>query len=143
MSFGFPELDASLNAASGLLLCAGYGFIKRQRWRAHGWTMACATLVSAIFLICYLTYHYQHGEHHTSASHAAPWLRNTYRMILFPHLILAIVMLPMIFLTLRRAYRRNWDNHRRLARKTIGIWLFVSVTGVIVYLMLYHTALAT
>jgi len=142
MSFGFPELDASLNATSGLLLCAGYGFVKRRKWRAHGWTMVLATVVSAIFLVFYLTYHYQHGERSTRG-HGAHWLRLTYLSVLIPHLILAVGMLPMIFLTLLRAYRRDWEAHRRLARRTIVVWLFVSVTGVIVYFMLYHTALAT
>ena len=89
-----PEVDATLNAASCLLLCLGFFFIKTGRWRAHGFTMVTATAVSTAFLICYLTNHYLHGVHTTVHSQAPHWLRYTYLAILFPHLFLAMVMLP-------------------------------------------------
>jgi uncharacterized membrane protein YozB (DUF420 family) len=140
-SFGFPELNASLNALCAILLCLGFCFIKAGKWKAHGWTMASATVVSAIFLACYLTYHILHGEKSTHLSHAPHWLRDIYLSILFPHLLLAVIMLPMIAATLWRANKRNWPAHRKMARPTLWIWLYVSVTGVIVHLRLYHTAL--
>ncbi|MGA3067001.1 MAG: DUF420 domain-containing protein [Tepidisphaeraceae bacterium] len=141
MTYGFPELNATLNAASAILLLVGYCLIKSGRWRAHGWTMASATLVSAVFLACYLTYHILHGERSTKLSHAPHWLRTIYLFVLLPHLFLAVAMLPMIYLTLLRAYRRDWPNHRRIAPPTFWIWMYVSVSGVVVYLLLYHTAL--
>jgi uncharacterized membrane protein YozB (DUF420 family) len=139
--FGFPELNASLNAISAILLVVGYILIKTGRWRAHAWTMGSATFVSAIFLACYLTYHILHGERSTKLSHAPHWLRMVYFNVLFPHLLLAVVMLPMIFLTLLRAYRRDWVRHKQIAPLTFWIWLYVSISGVVVYLLLYHTAL--
>jgi len=138
-----PAVDATLNAASCILLCLGFLFIKTGRWRAHGFTMVTATAVSTAFLVCYLANHYLHGVHTTVRSQAPHWLRYTYLAILFPHLFLAMVMLPMIYLTLLRAYRRDWINHRRIAIPTFCIWLYVSVTGVIIYFMLYHSRLAT
>jgi protein SCO1/2/putative membrane protein len=136
-----PAVDGALNAVSGVLLCLGFYFIKTGRWRAHATMMISATTVSTAFLVCYLTNHYLHGVHTTVHSHAPHWLRYTYLVILFPHLILAIVMLPMIYLTLLRAYRRDWINHPKIARPTFWIWLYVSVTGVVIYFMLYHTSL--
>jgi protein SCO1/2/putative membrane protein len=138
-----PAVNATLNSISCLLLCLGYFFIKTGRWRAHAYTMVSAAIVSTAFLACYLTYHYLYGERSTRATHAPHWLRYTYLTILFPHLLLAVVMLPMIYLTLLRAYRRDWANHMRIARPTFWIWLYVSVTGVIIYFMLYHSRLAT
>ncbi|HTW95590.1 MAG TPA: DUF420 domain-containing protein [Tepidisphaeraceae bacterium] len=143
MNFGFPELDASLNALCGCLLVTAFVCIKRRNWRAHGWSMVGATFVSAIFLACYLTYHIKHGEKSTATTHAPHWLRMVYLAILFPHLLLALLMLPMIYLALRRAYFRQWERHRRIALPTFMIWLYVSVTGVVVYWMLYHTSLVS
>ena len=105
--------------------------------------MITATVVSVAFLTCYLTYHYMYGEHSTRATHAPHWLRYLYLVILFPHLVLAIAMLPMIYVTLLRPYRRDWINHRRIAVPTFWIWLYVSVTGVVIYFLLYHSPLAT
>ena len=140
MNFLTPELNATLNSISAVLLVCGYVFIRRGNWRAHATMMISATVVSAIFLACYLTYHTLHGEKSTSAHPGI--LRDVYLAILLPHLLLAVVMLPMIFLTLWRAYHRDWGRHRRIARPTFWIWLYVSVTGVIVYFMLYHTSLS-
>jgi protein SCO1/2/putative membrane protein len=103
--------------------------------------MGAATLVSSVFLACYLTYHIEHGERSTHLSHAPHWLRTIYLCVLLPHLFLAVAMLPMIVMTLLRAWRRDWVNHPRIARPTFWIWMYVSVSGVVVYLLLYHTAL--
>jgi protein SCO1/2/putative membrane protein len=143
MTSPLPAVNATLNASSGLLLLLAFIFIKTGRWRAHGWTMVTATAVSVAFLACYLTYHYMYGERSTRASHAPHWLRYTYLLILFPHLLLAVVMLPMICVTLLRAYRRDWASHRRMSIPTFWIWMYVSATGVIIYFMLYHSRLAT
>jgi len=135
----FPHLNAGLNATSTTLLLVGYGLIKSGRYRAHAVLMILASLVSAAFLACYLIYHYHFGEKSTASMTWLPtWLRTTYLLILFPHLLLAMFTLPMIGVTLYRAYRRQWDKHRRIARPTFWIWLYVSVTGVIIYWMLYH-----
>jgi uncharacterized membrane protein YozB (DUF420 family) len=134
-----PGLNATLNAICGVLLCLAFIFIKTGRWRAHGFTMVLATLVSIIFLTCYLTYHIRHGEKSTALHPGV--LREVYLAVLLPHLFLAVWMLPMIFVTLLRAYRRQWMAHTRISVPTFWIWLYVSVTGVIVYFMLYHSAL--
>jgi uncharacterized membrane protein YozB (DUF420 family) len=138
-----PAVNATLNATSCVLLCSAFVFIKKGKWRAHGYAMVSATIVSVAFLTCYLAYHYMYGERSTRASHAPHWLRYTYLVILFPHLLLAMVMLPMIYLTLLRAYRRDWTKHVRISVPTFWIWLYVSVTGVVIYFMLYHSALAS
>jgi len=135
----FPHLNAALNASSAVLLIVGILLIKRGRYRSHAITMIMAALVSAAFLACYLIYHYKTGEQSTKQmSWIPPWLRIIYLLILFPHLLLAVVMLPMIYLAFHRAYRRQWEKHRRIAKPTFYIWLYVSVTGVVIYWMLYH-----
>lgn len=142
MSYGLVEVNATLNATSGVLLASAFICIKKGKWRAHGWLMASATLVSAVFLACYLTYHALHGEKSTQA-HAGDWLRWVYLLVLLPHLLLAVIMLPMIFTALWRAYHRQWGPHKRIALPTFWIWMYVSFTGVIVYFMLYHTRLVS
>ena len=135
----FPHINATLNASSAILLVIGILLIKRGRYRSHAVFMILASLVSAAFLACYLIYHYKAGEQSTKhMTWLPPWLRIIYLLILIPHLLLAFVMLPMIIMTLYRAYRRQWPRHRRLARPTFYIWLYVSVTGVVIYWMLYH-----
>ena len=135
----FPHINACLNASSAILLIVGILLIKRGRYRSHAITMIMAALVSAAFLACYLIYHYKTGEQSTKQmSWIPPWLRIIYLLILFPHLLLAVVMLPMIYLAFHRAYRRQWEKHRRIAKPTFYIWLYVSVTGVVIYWMLYH-----
>jgi uncharacterized membrane protein YozB (DUF420 family) len=138
-----PSVNAILNATSCVLLCTAFVLIKSGRWRAHAYTMVSATVVSTAFLVCYLTYHYMYGERSTRHSNAPHWLRIIYLLILFPHLLLAMAMLPMIYLTLFRAYQRDWAGHRKIALPTFWIWLYVSVTGVIIYFLLYHSPLAT
>jgi uncharacterized membrane protein YozB (DUF420 family) len=142
VSFGLVEVNATLNAASVCLLVTAFILIKRGQWYAHACTMIAATVVSAVFLACYLTYHALHGEKTTNL-HSHDWLRYVYLAVLIPHLLLAVGMLPMIYMTLMRAYHRQWAGHRRMALPTFWIWTYVSVTGVVVYFMLYHTRLAS
>jgi len=134
-----PHINAALNAASTALLLAGFVQIRRQRWRAHAALMIAACVTSVAFLACYLYYHHVAGEQSTKHMTWLPhWLRMAYLCILFPHLLLATVMLPFIGLTLWRATRRNWPRHRGIARPTLAMWLYVSVSGVAIYWMLYH-----
>jgi len=137
----FPLVNATLNGTSAVLLAAAYVFIKRGRVRAHGWTMVSAVVTSTAFLACYLTYHAikaRHGETVTRFP-PGPW-QPVYRAVLWTHTPLAGNILPLIALTLWRAYRRQWDRHRRISVITLPLWFYVSVTGVIIYLMLYHLA---
>lgn len=129
-------INASLNGTSALLLVVAYVFVKRKNYRAHGYLMVSAFIVSTVFLCFYLTSHYKYGER--SSGLPPSTLRTVYLLILLPHIVLAVGMLPMIAMTFYRAYRRDWLRHRRIARPTFWIWLYVSVTGVIVYWMLYH-----
>ena len=129
-------VNASLNGTSAVLLVSAYVLIKRRRIIPHVYLMLAAVVTSAVFLVFYLTSYYKYGDK-TSGLQAGP-LRTVYFVILVPHVLLAMAMLPMIGMTIWRAYRRQWDRHRRLARPTFWIWLYVSVTGVIIYAMLYH-----
>lgn len=133
----FALLNASLNGLSGLLLVIAYIAVKRQKYTLHGWLMSTAIVSSAVFLVCYLVSKHLFGEQSTKELGTHP-LRIVYLIILIPHVLLAVGMLPLIFLTVWRAYRRDWIRHRKIARPTFWIWLYVSVTGVIIYWMLYH-----
>jgi uncharacterized membrane protein YozB (DUF420 family) len=137
----FPLVNASLNGASAVLLATAYVFIKRGRVRAHGWTMVSAVVTSAAFLACYLTYHAIKARHGEGITRFPPgsW-RPVYLAILWTHTPLAGIILPLIALTLWRAYKRQWDRHRRISVITLPLWFYVSVTGVIIYLMLYRLA---
>lgn len=138
----FPVVNASLNAASTVLLATAFVFIKRRRIRAHGWTMVAAVVTSTAFLACYLTYHElkrRHGEPFTAFPPETVW-NPVYQFILWTHIPLAGIILPLIGLTLWRAYKRQWDRHRKISVVTLPLWFYVSVTGVIIYLMLYHLA---
>jgi uncharacterized membrane protein YozB (DUF420 family) len=131
-----PAVNASLNAASAVLLVAGYGFIRRQRKTAHAACMIAAVAVSALFLVSYLTYHAQAGSRHFGGQ---GWVRAMYFTILISHTILAAtVALWLVPVTLVRAARRRFERHKAIARWTLPVWLYVSVTGVVIYLMLYH-----
>ena len=136
-----PAVNASLNGLATVLLVAAYVVVKRRRvspsavWY-HGALMIGAVAVSAAFLASYLVYHYHAGEKTSGLKPGT--LRTVYFAILIPHIILAAVMVPMILLTLWRASRRQWERHRRIARPTFWIWLYVSVSGVVIYWMLYH-----
>ena len=134
-----PVVNATLNGCATVLLVTAYVLVKRGNWRAHAYTMVSALVVSAVFLACYLTYHAIVGEKSTKAAPGA--LRTIYLLILGPHILLSGVMLPMIGMVLWNAYKRRWDRHRRWARPTFWIWLYVSVTGVVIYFMLYHVLL--
>jgi uncharacterized membrane protein YozB (DUF420 family) len=130
-----PHLNAVLNSTSALLLLAGFSFIRRGRILAHRNCQVTAVVTSTLFLISYLTYHYYHGATRFAGQGA---VRPLYFTILITHTILAVVIVPLILITLYRATRRDFIRHRRIARWTLPLWLYVSVTGVIVYLMLYH-----
>ena len=134
----FPKLNASLNATAGIFLCFGMMMIKARRVKAHAVCMIAAVVASTAFLACYLTYHYLNGGKPTRFP-ASPW-KSLYLAILISHTILAVVILPLIVMTLSRAWRRQWEAHRRIASPTFWLWLYVSVTGVVVYWMLYHLA---
>jgi len=130
-----PTVDATLNAASALLLAGGYFFIRRKNVSAHRACMLAAFSTSVLFLGCYLTYHFYHGVTRF-AGHG--FVRNVYLSLLGSHTILAVVIVPLVFTTLYRALRGRFDRHRRVARWTLPLWFYVSVTGVAVYWMLYH-----
>jgi uncharacterized membrane protein YozB (DUF420 family) len=131
----FPVIDASLNGTSAVLLLIGRGYIKRGRMAAHRAVMVAALASSTIFLACYLYYHWHVGSVHFQGQ---GWSRPVYFSILISHTILAAVIVPMIIITLSRALRERFDRHRAIARWTYPLWMYVSVTGVIVYFMLYH-----
>jgi uncharacterized membrane protein YozB (DUF420 family) len=135
-----PALNATLNSASSLLLVAAFVSIKLKKIRVHAWLIISALLFSTAFLACYLIYHAYEGGHLVDRDfpQVSRRLRLTYKLILFPHLTLAIVMLPLIARSLYLAYQRNWEKHRKIAPASFFIWLYVSVTGVIIYWMLYH-----
>src|SRR5215216_3907510 len=131
----FPTLNAMLNATSAIFLLTGYIFIRRKNISAHRLCMLSAVSASVLFLICYLIYHYNVGA---TKFQGPDWARTVYFSILIPHTILAVTMVPFVIITVVRALRNQFDKHRRVARWTFPVWLFVSVTGVIVYFMLYH-----
>lgn len=135
-----PTLNAALNATSALLLASGYVAIRRKNVSAHRACMLAAFAVSALFLISYVVYHAQAGSR---AFTGTGWLRPVYFVILVTHVVLAAANLPMAIATLVRALRGRVEQHRRLARWTWPIWIYVSVTGVVVYLLLYHVAGST
>jgi len=130
-----PGVNAILNATSAVLLVIGYLCIRRQLVAAHRACMVTAFGVSTLFLICYLTYHYYYGSTRFSGR---GWLRPVYFSILISHIALAATIIPLALVTLYRAIKGRFEQHRRVARWTLPIWLYVSVTGVIVYWMLYH-----
>ena len=129
-----PTVNAVLNSTSALFLCAGFLAIRRRHRRLHVGLMIGALTASVLFLVSYLLYHAFHG----STSYARwDWTRPLYFAILISHSVLAVVNVPLVTLTVVRAARRRFDAHRRIARWTLVVWLYVSVTGVVIYLMLY------
>ena len=128
-------LNATLNAISAILLTAGFMFIVRGKIRAHRACMLSAFGTSTAFLISYVIYHIRVGNVRFLGQ---GWIRPVYFTLLISHVFLAIVILPLAIITLTRALREQFDRHRRIARWTLPLWLYVSVTGVIVYVMLYH-----
>ena len=130
-----PIVDATLNAASAVLLTLGFFFIRQRNIRAHKACMLSAFATSTIFLACYLTYHYYHGVTHFLGQGA---VRSFYFVLLGSHTVLAAVIVPLVLTTLYRAWRQRFLQHKRIARWTLPLWLYVSVTGVVVYVMLYY-----
>ncbi len=131
----FPAIDATLNATSAVLLAMGYICIRRRRIAAHRACMLSAVGSSTLFLICYLWYHYHHGVTRFRGIGA---VRGFYFALLGSHTVLAAVIVPLIVITLARALRRKFIKHKQIARWTLPLWFYVSITGVLVYLMLYH-----
>jgi len=130
-----PTLNAVLNSVSAILLALGYYFIRRRDITAHKRCMLGAFATSSLFLISYLTYHYHAGSKPFPREGA---IRSVYFTILISHTVLAAVILPMAITTLRRALTGNFVRHVRIARLTLPLWFYVSVTGVVVYWMLYR-----
>lgn len=130
-----PALNASLNAFSTLFIAAGWYLIRRGLWRRHIACMIVAVISSAAFLVSYLIYHYHAGSVPFTARGI---VRPLYFAILITHVFLAFSVLPLVIMTLLPAFRRRWFKHKRIGRWTMPIWLYVSVTGVIVYFMLYR-----
>jgi uncharacterized membrane protein YozB (DUF420 family) len=130
-----PPLNATLNATSGVLLCCGYYFIRHGQRRAHARCMVSAFVVSSLFLISYLVYHAFAGR---TVFPPHPVWRPIYLTILLTHTILATVVAPLAITALVFALRGRFERHRRVARWLFPIWLYVSVTGVVIYWMLYH-----
>jgi uncharacterized membrane protein YozB (DUF420 family) len=130
-----PHVNACLNATSAILLFTGYSFIRARNVVAHRACQIAALVVSLLFLASYLTYHYHHGS---TRFLGTGLVRPIYFTVLTSHTILAIVIVPLVALTFYRAFRGDFIRHRRIARITLPLWLYVSITGVIVYLMLYQ-----
>jgi uncharacterized membrane protein YozB (DUF420 family) len=131
-----PAINASLNALSTVFILIGITSIKNDRKQAHILSMACALVTSTVFLACYLTYHYAKEGHVTYFTHPG-WPKTIYMIILWTHIPLAAITVPLVLMTVVPALRARYDKHRRMAKWTYPIWLYVSVTGVLVYLMLY------
>jgi putative membrane protein len=130
-----PSVNATLNATAAILLVWGYTLIRRHKKEAHRKVMLGAFATSSLFLICYLVYHFQVGSVHFPKT--GP-IRTVYLSILATHTLLAAAVPPLAIITLNRGLGARFDKHRRIARWTFPIWMYVSVTGVVVYLMLYH-----
>jgi len=130
-----PALNATLNAISFVLLVTGYVFIRRKQWRKHRACMIAALITSGLFLTSYVIYHAQVGS---VPFQKTGWIRTVYFAVLIPHVILAALMVPPVIVTVSRGLSAKYDKHRRIARLTLPVWLYVSITGVIVYLMLYQ-----
>ena len=131
-----PAINASLNALSTLFISAGWFFIKTARKKAHIASMICAVSTSTIFLGCYVFYHL--STHVVTRFTAPGWIHTFYISMLTSHILLAFATVPLVILTLIPAIKARFDKHIRIARWTLPIWLYVSVTGVLVYMMLYQ-----
>jgi len=130
-----PAVNAGLNALSGSLAGVGYAMIRRGQVKAHRLFMLAAVAVSTLFLISYVIYHYHAGSRPFPGT---GWARTLYLLILVTHAVLAAAVVPLVAVTVVRAWREKFEAHRRIARWTLPIWFYVSVTGVIIYFMLYH-----
>ncbi|PYO02411.1 MAG: DUF420 domain-containing protein [Candidatus Rokuibacteriota bacterium] len=130
-----PKLNAVLNAGSAVLLSAGYVFIRRRRIAAHLSCMLSAFSLSILFLISYVVYHFHAGSRPFTGQ---GWIRPLYFVLLLTHVVLAATIVPLALTTIWRALTGRFERHRRIARWTLPIWLYVSVTGVVIYWMLYR-----
>ncbi|NIO08682.1 MAG: DUF420 domain-containing protein [Deltaproteobacteria bacterium] len=130
-----PDINAGLNSLSTLCLICGYFAIRRGRTSTHRVFMLSACVASTLFLISYLIYHYYVGS---VAFQGEGWIRPVYFSVLITHAVLAAAIVPLVLITLTKALRGSFQSHRRIARWTFPIWLYVSVTGVVVYWMLYR-----
>lgn len=130
-----PAVNAILNGTAALLIVVGIYLIKSGRQRAHRAVMISAVVASSLFLISYLTYHAHIGSKHFPGHGVA---RTIYFSILLTHTVLAAVVVPLVLITLTRGLKGRFDRHRPIARWTYPVWLYVSVTGVVIYVMLYH-----
>ena len=135
LAFNQASLNASLNAGSGLALLAGLGFVRRGNVSAHRVSMLVATGASLAFLVSYVAYHLRVGSVHFAGT---GWSRPVYFSVLLSHTVLAVVNVGFVAVTLTRALRGRFELHRRIAPYTWWMWMYVSVTGVLVYFMLYH-----
>jgi putative membrane protein len=133
--FSQAALNAGLNGLSAVLLAGGYAAIRSGKRDVHKRFMISAFAVSCAFLFSYLIYHYRVGH---VVFHGQGWIRPVYFVLLTSHTILAVIIVPLILVTLRRAWLGKFDKHRLIARWTLPLWFYVSVTGVIVYLMVYQ-----
>ena len=131
----FPAINATLNGTSAVLIVTGRGLIRRGRVAAHRACMIAAVVASSLFLVCYIYYHAHAGVIRFQGQGV---VRPVYFTILISHMILAAVIVPLVIITLARAWRGKFDRHRAIARWTFPVWLYVSVTGVIIYLLLYQ-----
>lgn len=134
-AFHQQELNASLNGLSAILLTNGFFMIRRGNIAAHKRSMISAFIASSLFLISYVVYHIRVGN---ILFQGQGWIRPVYFTLLISHIVLAIVILPLAIITLTRGLQSRFDRHRRIARWTLPLWLYVSVTGVIIYVMLYQ-----
>ena len=130
-----PALNASLNGMATAFLVAGYVFVRRRQIAAHRVCMLAAVTASALFLTSYVIYHANAGSRPFTGT--GP-VRAVYFLILITHIVLAAAIVPMVLMTLARALRKSFDRHAAIARRTLPLWLYVSVTGVVIYLMLYR-----
>lgn len=138
MSSNLPALNAALNATAAVLLFAGLRAIRGGKRGLHERLMLSAFAVSCAFLACYLYYHFAVAKGQPTRFHGTGLARIGYFALLGSHTVLAVVNLPMVLRTLYLAKRERWADHKRAARRTFPVWMYVSVTGVLVYLVLYH-----
>ena len=131
----FPTINACLNGVAAVLMVGGYAMVRRRRTAAHHRLMLSALAVSGLFLMSYLYYHAHAGATRFAG---AGWIRPVYFALLGSHTVLAVAVLPLVSVTVVRALRGGFHDHRRIAGWTLPVWLYVSVTGVVIYVLLYH-----
>ncbi|HWN74273.1 MAG TPA: DUF420 domain-containing protein [Candidatus Udaeobacter sp.] len=136
MLISHPALNATLNGLAAILLAGGYAAIRTGKVELHKKFMVSAFLVSCAFLVSYVIYHIR--IHQVIHFQGQGWIRPVYFTLLISHTVLAVVIVPLILITLRRAWTERFDKHRQIARWTLPLWFYVSVTGVIVYFMVYQ-----